>query len=107
MRDDLAFSGDAAFARGGETIRGACGAIVQEEGHAVNFRKTRVMRQGVRQHLAGLVVNERVNTGREEFDRLKATLTNCVRNGPEAENRDGRNAFQEHLAGEGGFCGFD
>jgi RNA-directed DNA polymerase len=101
--DDLAFSGEAAFARGVKRFAAHVGAIVMEEGHAANFRKTRVMWQGVRQHLAGLVVNERVNTGREEFDRLKAILTNCVRNGPAAENRDGRQDFRAHLEGRVAF----
>ena len=48
--DDLAFSGDANFERFADHV----GAIVLEEGFAVNHRKTRIMRQGVRQHLAGL-----------------------------------------------------
>ena len=34
------------------------------------------MRQGVRQHLAGLVTNQRMNVIRRDFDRLKAVLTN-------------------------------
>jgi len=36
------------------------------------------MRQGVRQYLAGTVVNERLNVPRADYDRLKATLTNCL-----------------------------
>jgi hypothetical protein len=43
-----------------------------EEGFRVNHRKTRVMRQGVRQYLAGVVANARVNIPRSDFDRLKA-----------------------------------
>lgn len=50
-----------------------------EEGFRVHYRKTRVMRSGVRQHLAGLVINQRLNVHRRDYDRLKATLTNCVR----------------------------
>ena len=46
-------------------------AILMEEGFTVNFRKTRVMRQGVRQRLVGLVANERPNVMRTEFDRLQ------------------------------------
>jgi RNA-directed DNA polymerase len=97
--DDLAFSGGDGFLRGSTRFAAHVGAVVLEQGLAVNFRKTRVMRQGVRQHLAGLVVNERVNVPRAEFDRLKAILTNCIRNGPEAENREGRPEFRAHLAG--------
>ena len=45
------------------------------------------MRSGVRQRLAGLIVNQRLNVSRIEFDRLKATLTNCVRHGAASQNR--------------------
>jgi hypothetical protein len=61
------------------------------------------MRQGVRQHLAGLVTNQKTNVVRRDFDRLKAVLTNCVRLGPESQNREGRPRFREHLQGCVGF----
>jgi RNA-directed DNA polymerase len=70
-----------------------------EEGFGVNHRKTRVMRQGVRQHLAGVVANAKVNIPRSDFDRLKAILTNCVRSGPDAANRDAHTQFRAHLEG--------
>jgi RNA-directed DNA polymerase len=78
-------------------------AILLEEGFAVNHRKTRAMRQGVRQHLAGLVTNQRPNVARRDFDRLKAVLTNCVRLGPENQNREGRPRFRAHLEGRVAF----
>jgi RNA-directed DNA polymerase len=74
-----------------------------EEGFEVNHRKTRIMRPGVRQHLAGLVVNQRINIARREVDTLKAILTNCVRNGPDSQNREAHSAFQFHLDGRVGF----
>ena len=73
--------------------------IVHEEGFRINHRKTRIMLQGVRQHLAGLVVNQRINVARVDFDRLKATLTNCVRLGPEDQNRTAYPNFRAHLDG--------
>ena len=97
--DDLAFSGDADF----EKLSLHIAAIVQEEGFSVHHRKTRVMGQGVRQRLAGLVANEKVNVIRADFDLLKATLTNCVRYGPESQNREGLPAFRAHLEGRVGF----
>jgi hypothetical protein len=63
------------------------------EGFRVNHQKTRVMRRGVRQHLAGLVKNRKPNIRRSDFDRLKAALTNCVRFGPESQNRERRRTF--------------
>jgi len=78
-------------------------AVLLEEGFSVNHRKTRIMRQGVRQRLAGIVANERMNVTRPDFDRLKATLTNCVRQGPETQNRDAHPQFRSHLEGRVGF----
>jgi RNA-directed DNA polymerase len=101
--DDLAFSG-------GETFDGCAGrfathvaAILHEEGFSVHHRKTRIMRRGVRQHLAGLVTNQRVNVMRADFDRLKAILTNCIRFGPESQNRGGHPHFRMHLEGRVSF----
>ena len=101
--DDLAFSGDEAFERGVERFSAHVAAILLEEGFTPQFRKTRIMRQGVRQRLAGLVVNRQVNVSRAEVDRLKAILTNCVRQGPTSQNRENRPHFREHLAGRVGF----
>jgi RNA-directed DNA polymerase len=101
--DDLAFSGGADLERCVERFLLHVAAIAMEEGFAVNHRKTRVMRQGVRQHLAGLVTNTKVNVMRPDYDRLKAILTNCVRKGPAIQNRDGHPRFREHLEGRVAF----
>jgi RNA-directed DNA polymerase len=102
--DDLAFSSnDAQFERRIETFSTHVAAILMEEGFTVHFRKTRVMRQGVRQYLAGLVTNQRINVIRADFDLLKATLTNCVRFGPESQNRLAHPKFRSHLEGRVGF----
>jgi RNA-directed DNA polymerase len=97
--DDMAFSGDAEFEKCAERFGLHVTAILREEGFAVHHRKTRLMRQGSRQHLAGLVTNARINVVRGDFDRLKAALTNCVRSGPERQNREGRPRFRSHLEG--------
>jgi hypothetical protein len=94
--DDLAFSGPEVH----EAFLARIGAIVFEEGFALQFHKTRVMRQGVRQHLAGVVVNAVPNIERREYDRLKATLFNYARQGPGELTRDhltGRVAWVEHI----------
>jgi RNA-directed DNA polymerase len=101
--DDLAFSGNTTFETGIEQFSTHVAAILLEEGFIVNFRKTRVMRQGVRQHLAGLVANQRMNIMRSDFDLLKAILTNCVRMGPESQNRNAHPHFRSHLEGRVGF----
>jgi RNA-directed DNA polymerase len=101
--DDLAFSGDEDFEARVERFSIHAAAILLEEGFTVHHRKTRIMRRGVRQYLAGLVTNDRVNVVRADFDRLKAVLTNCVRYGPESQNREGHTSFRLHLQGRVGF----
>ncbi len=97
--DDLAFSGGEKFERGASRFATQVAVILMEEGFSVHHRKTRIMRQSVRQHLAGLVTNQRLNVRRSDFDLLKAILTNCFRHGPESQNREAHPHFREHLAG--------
>ena len=101
--DDLAFSGDEAFDRSAERFSTYAAAILLEEGFTVHHRKTRIMRQSTRQYLAGMVANHHLNVIRADYDRLKAVLTNCVRYGPESQNRDAHPPFQSHLEGRVGF----
>lgn len=70
-----------------------------QEGFDINHRKTRFMHRSDRQFLTGVVVNEKPNVRRQDFDRLKAVLTNCVRRGATSQNRDGVRDFQAHLSG--------
>ena len=97
--DDLAFSGDVGFVRSIKRFRIHVAATILEEGFRLQDRKTRIMRRGVRQRLVGLVVNEHLNIPRADFDRLKATLTNCIRLGPNSQNRSGHPDFHGHLDG--------
>jgi RNA-directed DNA polymerase len=101
--DDLAFSGGEPFERAVERFSIHVAAILIEAGFFVHHRKTRIMRQSVRQHLAGLVANERANIRRSDYDRLKATLTNCIRQGPESQNRDAHPHYRLHLQGKVAF----
>jgi RNA-directed DNA polymerase len=97
--DDLAFSGDADFARVADRFTLHVGAILLEEGFRAHYRKTRVMRRSARQYLTGIVTNERTNVPRPDFDRLRAILHNCVRFGPATQNREGHADFRAHLGG--------
>jgi hypothetical protein len=97
--DDLAFSGDEELARCARRFQVGVCRIALEEGFEVNTRKSRFMRQAVRQQLAGVVVNAHPNLRRVDYDRLKAVLHNCVRLGPASQNRNGRPDFKSHLAG--------
>jgi hypothetical protein len=97
--DDLALSGGEALRRRIGNVSALVGEIAIEEGFAVNHRKTRSMHRSHRQLLTGVIVNEKPNVRRDEFDRLKAILTNCVRHGAGSQNREGRADFHAHLAG--------
>ena len=97
--DDLALSGDRGLARGFDRLHALVGAICLEEGFALNTRKTRLTGRGARQVLCGVVVNAHPNVARDDYDRLKAILWNCVRFGPDGQNREGHADFRAHLSG--------
>jgi hypothetical protein len=101
--DDLAFSGDEDFRRGVERFATQAAAIALEEGFSVNHRKTRILRQGGRQRLAGLIVNDKLSVPRTELKMLEAILTNCQHHGVAAQNRAGVADFRAHLSGRIGF----
>jgi hypothetical protein len=98
--DDLVFSGDEALERRLRRFHVHACRIVLEEGFEVHTRKSHFMRQGVRQQVAGIVLNARPNVRRDEYERLKAILTNCLRHGPSGQNREGRPDFRAYLAGK-------
>ena len=98
--DDLVFSGGRELERAANRVHVQVAAIALEEGFKVNTRKTKLMREGTRQQVTGVVVNRHPNIGRDDYDRLKATLTNCVRHGPDSQNRDRRANFRQYLAGK-------
>lgn len=98
--DDLAFSFDSEGARHAGRMAALTAACALDEGLSVRHSKTRRMRQGVRQRLAGVVVNAHPNVPREAFDRLKATLHNCARAGPASQDREGRGGLRARLLGE-------
>lgn len=97
--DDLIFSGGRELAGAMARFMPLVGAIVLEEGFVLNHRKTRVMRQGARQTVTGVVVNRRPNLVRADYDVLKATLHNCVRHGPGGQNHAGHADYRAHLLG--------
>lgn len=97
--DNLVFSGSHAFARRASGFESLVGAVAIEEGFALDHRKTRVMKAGGRQRVAGLVVNERPRVSRAEADRVKAIVHNCVRLGPTSQNREWRADFRSYVRG--------
>lgn len=97
--DNLVLSGGPALASSRSRIEAWVACIAREEGFALNTRKTRCLRAGQRQSVCSIVVNDRPNLPRDDFDRLKATLHRCVQHGPTAENREALPHWREHLQG--------
>ncbi|MGI8594381.1 MAG: hypothetical protein ACR2ML_08490 [Solirubrobacteraceae bacterium] len=52
-----------------------------------------------RQRVCGVVVNDRLNVPRNDYEELKAILHNAARRGPASENRAGVSDFRAHLLG--------
>lgn len=52
--------------------------ILREEGFEVHEQKIRIMRQGSRQQVTGVVVNEQPNLPRHELRKLRAVIHNCL-----------------------------
>ncbi|MEM7056404.1 MAG: reverse transcriptase family protein [Pseudomonadota bacterium] len=102
--DDLTISGDRGLAF--ESTRPVLEMIQEiafDEGFRLNPEKTRIQKRGTRQKVTGIVVNQHLNVPRDVYDRLKATLTNCVRHGPSGQNRTGHLDFRAHLDGRIGW----
>lgn len=98
--DDLLFSGGVDFSRVAARFALHVSAIVREEGFAVHPRKTRIMRQGVRQFAAGVVLNARPNLPRREYELLKAILHRCRTTGLERLAGDTMLTLRARLAGK-------
>lgn len=97
--DDLAISGDATLFRQRSRLIGLVREVVRDEGFGLNERKTKIRRRDQRQALTGLVVNDRLNTHRRDYDQLRAILHDAARNGPVIANRTNHRRFREHLEG--------
>lgn len=95
--DDLLFSGDGvADPRFADLVA----QIAADEGFRLHAAKTRVMRPHQRQEALGVVLNDRPKPARRALERLEATLFNCVRDGPAAQDRDGLGPrLRDHLTG--------
>ncbi|MEI8020041.1 MAG: reverse transcriptase family protein [Schlesneria sp.] len=97
--DDLTFSGPADLHYALATIIPLIQQIVRQERFSLNPQKRRVLRAHQRLTVTGVVVNKRTNVARADFDKLKAILTNCQRNGPSTQNRNKVEDFYHHLQG--------
>lgn len=99
------YADDLTFSSGGLTIPALSEIIpltmkiIRSERFVVNNAKRRVVRNSQRMSVTGVVVNQHANVSREEFDRLKAILHNCIKHGPQSQNREQCDNFSLHLRG--------
>jgi hypothetical protein len=97
--DDLTFSGSGRLRLERRRVEALVAAIAAEEGFAVNGDKTALRTRGSRQIVCGIVVNQRPNVPRAEYDRLRALLHNAARDGAGAQNRDRMPDLEAHVRG--------
>ncbi|MFZ5440017.1 MAG: reverse transcriptase family protein [Myxococcota bacterium] len=96
--DDLAFSGD--DAKQVDALLHRATRIIATEGFVVNGEKTRVMRRGGAQRIAGVTVNQVVGLSRQERRRLRAEAHQLKQRGAtpkEQAAHDGRLAWVQML----------
>jgi hypothetical protein len=89
--DDLAFSGDV-DRNAANRVRALASRIIEEEGFRVNTDKTRLMGQGHRQTVTGVVVNQVLGLSRQERRRLRA-MAHQLRGNSSGEPRPALNAM--------------
>ena len=97
--DDLVLSGGAHLQAARLRIEAWVARIARDEGFTLNHRKSRCLGAGRRHSVCHVVVNQHPNLPRPDFDRLKAVLHQCVRDGPSVHNRDGLPHWRQHLQG--------
>lgn len=96
--DDLIFSGAASLRGRFMELRAWVSAIAQDEGFALRADKTRVMPAHQRQFVTGLVVNQRPNYSRAQYDLLKARLHRLGQQPEVASTERARLAGEIHWA---------
>jgi hypothetical protein len=97
--DDLTFSGPEPFIGSLRVFIPLVRQIISAERFRCRKDKQKVLRDNQRQIVTGVVVNERTNIARKQYDELKAILHNCRRHGGESQNRAGHENFAAHLRG--------
>jgi len=97
--DDLTFSGPGIVVPALSEFIPLAERIIRDERFVSKREKRRVCRRSSRQSVTGVIVNEKRNICREDYDRLKATLHNCVQKGPASQKRNVEGDFTAHLQG--------
>ena len=72
--DDLTFSASGEATESVRKILWSVGEIVKDEGFVLHPKKTKVMRNGSKKEVTGIVVNEKMNTDRKTLRKFRALL---------------------------------
>jgi hypothetical protein len=96
--DDLSFSPAGPIERIGYLLA-RVRHIAEDEGFAVNEKKTRVLKRAARQSVTGVVVNAHLATPRNLRRQLRAIVHNAARTGLADQNRQRRPDFRAWLRG--------
>ena len=97
--DDLTFSGPRLTGPANRALIALVTRIVQDEGFRVHAEKSSLRTSAQRQVVTGVVVNQTLNVGRDDYDRLKARLHHLAIAGPPS----GGVGLQAHLRGRVGW----
>jgi RNA-directed DNA polymerase len=97
--DDLTFSAASGFREKVGYLIARIRHFVQEEGFAINLKKTRIQRPESRQVVTGLVVNVKPAVARDTVKRIRAILHRARTEGLAAQNREGHANFRGWLEG--------
>jgi len=74
-------------------------SIVKDEGFVVHPSKTRIMRQGAKQEVTGLVVNEKPSIDRAKVRRFRAAVRTLEKHGWEAVQWEGAENVRDSMMG--------
>jgi hypothetical protein len=83
--DDLTFSGDI-NSSSIKKLLSLVYLIVKEEGFEINNKKTRVLRKGGRQRVAGVIVNETLGLSRQDRRKLRAAIYQAKQADPDGSD---------------------
>ena len=103
--DDITLSGNETFACSLKRTVPLLRRIIEDKGFRINPKKTHFARQGARQKVTGLVVNQGPSVPRLTRRRLRAILHNAQKTGLEAQNLTGHPHFAQSLRGQIEFIG--
>jgi len=95
--DDLSFSGEM-NRKAAHKLRCVVNRIVVEEGFTINADKTRIMGQGSRQTVTGVVVNKTLGLSRQERRRLRAIAHRLSRHSDDGDSAALRARLEGKLA---------